>query len=60
MKAEDDPALKKWLHKKDNFYTSHDIQNEIIKIMGLQVLREIAADLLSSPFLTVIVHEPGI
>ena len=53
MKA--DPALKKWLQKKDNFYTSPDIQNEIIKIMGLQVLREIAADLLSSLFLTIIV-----
>ncbi|KAL5508850.1 hypothetical protein EMCRGX_G004106 [Ephydatia muelleri] len=55
MKAEDDPALKKWLQKQ----TSHDMrQNEIIKIMGLYVLREIAADLLSSPFLTVIVDEP--
>ena len=49
--------MNKWLQKKGNFYTSPDIQNEIIKIMGLQVLREIASDLLSSPFLTIMVDE---
>ena len=34
-------------------YTSPEIQNEIIKVMGLQVLRDDSADLQGSSFLTV-------
>ena len=38
-------------------YTSPEIQIEIIKVMGLQVLRDISADLQGSPFLTVMADE---
>ena len=38
-------------------YTSPEIQNEIIKVMGLQVLRDVSADLQGSPFLTVMADE---
>ena len=38
MKAEEDPNLAQWLRRKENVYTSPDIQNELIKMMGLQVL----------------------
>ena len=38
-------------------YTSPEIQNEIIKVMGLQVLRDISAHLQGSPFLTVMADE---
>ena len=55
--AEDDPNLAEWLQRKENVYTSPAIQNEIIKIMGLQVLRDISADLQSSPFLTLMADE---
>ena len=34
-------------------YISPDIQNEIIKLMGVLVLRDVSADLQDSPFLTV-------
>ena len=57
MKSEEDPNLKKWLKRKDNVYTSPCIQNEIIKIMGLQVLREITKNVQGSPFLTVMIDE---
>ena len=35
------------------YYSSPDIQNELIRKMGLQELREIAKDLQTSTFLTV-------
>ena len=57
MKAEDDPNLKNWLKRKENVYTSPDIQNEIVKVLALQVLREITVDLQTSPFLTIMADE---
>ena len=38
MKAEEDPNLAEWLKRKENVYTSPDVQNELLKVMGLQVL----------------------
>ena len=57
MKAEEDPNLAEWLKRKENVYTSPDVQNELLKVMGLQVLRGIATELQRSPFLTVMVDE---
>lgn len=57
MKAEEDQNLKNWLKRKENVYTSPDIQNEIIKIMALQLLREVTKDLQTSPYLTVMADE---
>ena len=57
MKAEDDPNLAEWLRRRENVYTSPEIQNEIIKVMGLQVLRDVSADLQGSPFLTLMADE---
>ena len=39
LRAEDCPQLKSWVYRKE--YTSPDIINEIIAIMGNTVLREI-------------------
>lgn len=57
MKAEADPNLAEWLIRKENVYTSPDIQNEILKLMGLQILREINSKLQCSPFLTIMADE---
>ena len=57
MKAEVDPLLAEWLKRKENVYTSSTIQNEMIKLMGLSILRDIASTLQSTPFLTVMVDE---
>ncbi len=39
-KVEDDANLESWLKRKENVYCSPDIQNEVIKVMGLQILRD--------------------
>ena len=57
MKAEDDAILAEWLKRKENVYTSPDIQNEILKVMGLQILRTISKEIHSSPFLTIMADE---
>lgn len=46
-----------WLQKKKGKYTSHDIQNEILKLMALSVLREIAVNLQHTEFYTIMVDE---
>lgn len=48
--------LSNWLQKKTNKYTSADIQNELLKVMSLRILREISAKLQAKPF-TIMVDE---
>ena len=42
---------------KENVYCSPDIQNEMIKLMGLQILRDITINLQQSPFLSIMADE---
>ncbi len=49
--------MNNWLNKKTNKYTSHDIQNEILKVMAMRVLRNIGNSLQSSPFITIMIDE---
>ena len=42
LRAEDIEGLKKWMSKSQDKYTSPDIQNEILSIMALSVLRSIS------------------
>ena len=39
LHGEDDPRVFEWLKKKTDKYTSADTQNEMLKVMSLQVLR---------------------
>ena len=57
LRSEDNPKLVDWVHQKTDKYTSHDMQNEMVKVMALRILREIAANLQSSSFFTVMVDE---
>ena len=57
LKGEDDPEILQWLKRKANKYTSHEIQNDIIKVMAMLVLRKITACLQKSPFLTLMLDE---
>ena len=41
----DDPRIPEWIAKKANKYTSHDIQDELLKAMALTVLQKISTDL---------------
>ena len=38
-------------------YTSHEIQNELLSIMSLQVICEIASQIQSAPYFTVMIDE---
>ena len=57
LQSEKDHNLAHWLKQKKNVYTSRQIQNEMIKTLGLQVLRNIATDIHNSPFVTVMADE---
>ena len=57
LRADDDPDLVAWLQRKQNKYTSHEIQNEILKTMAMSVSRDLASCLQSSPFLTLMMDE---
>ena len=57
LRSEDDNHLTEWIKQKTDKYTSPEMQNEMVKVMALRVLREISASLQSSPFYTVMVDE---
>ena len=57
LRGEDDPKFAKWLEKKTDKYVSANIQNELLKVMGLQVLRDIATSLHSAEFYSIMVDE---
>ena len=46
-----------WLSKKSNKYTSPDIQNEILKVMALQILRKVSHAISSSHCYSIIADE---
>ena len=48
--------LSDWLQKKTNKYTSADIQNELLKVMSLRILRDVSAKLEGTPY-TIMVDE---
>ena len=47
LREKDQPALLKWLERKEDKYTSHEIQNEItgISIMANNVIQNLVADI---------------
>ena len=55
--AQHDSKFQEWLGKKSNKYTSGEIQNEMLKVMSLNILREISSILRESLFYTVMVDE---
>ena len=57
LRGEDDPRIFQWLKKKTDKYTSADMQNEMIRVMAFQVLREIAERLHSTKFYTIMADE---
>ena len=57
LRCEDDPKLCEWISKRTNKYTSHEMQNDLLKVMALKVLRSVAACLRDSPFFTIMSDE---
>lgn len=57
LRAEDHPFLLDWMKRKGDKYMSADIQNEMMKIMALRILREIAGNIGSAEFFTIMADE---
>ena len=53
----DDSRILDWIGKKSNKYTTADMQNEILQVMSLKVLREIVSKIHKASFYTVMVDE---
>ena len=45
LRGKDRPLLLKWLERKEDKYTSHEIQNEIIAIMANYVIRDLVSEI---------------
>ena len=57
LKGEDDSPMLEWLEQKYNKYTSPEIQNELLSVMGRLVIQNILANLQQSPYLTIMLDE---
>ena len=57
LQAQDDPRIEGWLAKRTDKYTSADIQNEILKLMALQILHVVVSSIRSAPFVTFMMDE---
>ena len=57
LRSEDDAKLVDWIKQKTDKYTSGDMQNEMVKVMALRVLRKIAGRLQNASFFTVMADE---
>ena len=57
LREQGDPRIADWLKKKMDKYASHDMQNEMLKVMAMAFLREIAASLADSRFFTIMCDE---
>ena len=57
LSASDNPQLAEWLEKKMDKYVSHDIQNELLRVMVLSVLRKISRSIHESTFFSIMCDE---
>ena len=57
LKGEDDPSILDWLERKANKYTSPEVQNDLLKVMGTLVRRKISDSLQQSPFVSIMLDE---
>ena len=45
LRGIDDSRIVQWLHRKSSKYTSPEIQNKILEIMSLKILRDLASQI---------------
>lgn len=58
LREEDNPVLKKWrTEKKTDKYTHSTIQNEMMQIMALRILREVAGNIRKADFYAMMCDE---
>ena len=57
LRAEDDSRITTWMEKKTDKHVSRNIQNELLKVIAVSVLRDMATRVSSSPFFSVMADE---
>ena len=57
LHSRDDSRIETWMQCKTDKYVSHDIQNELLKVMALSVLRRIAGCISTAKFYYIICDE---
>ena len=57
LRTQDDPNFQEWLHKEINRFTSSAIQNEILKVMAMHILRSILKNIKSSSYYSIMADE---
>ena len=57
LRGKDDSNIELWIQKKTDKYTSHDIQNEILDLMAISVLREIVDQIKQAGFYSLLADE---
>ena len=57
LRGRDDPRIEAWIQRETDKYVSHDMQNELLKIMALSILRRIAGCISTSKFYCIMCDE---
>ena len=57
LRGEDDPKVLEWLKRRNEKYTCSDSKDEMLKIMALSVLRDLAHRIKSSVFYSIMADE---
>ena len=57
LRGRDDSRVYDWLKRKTNKYTSPEVQNEIFKIMYLEILRRVSKTIRENKYFTIMADE---
>ena len=57
LRHNEDLRIKDWIDRKTDKYVSHEIQNEVLKVMAFSHLRKIADDIASSTYFSIMCDE---
>ena len=57
LRSEDDTKLVAWAKQRTDKYTSPEMQNDMVKVNALRILRKISTIIQATPFYTIMVDE---
>ena len=57
LRAKENPEIIEWLRKRDEKYTSPEIQNYLLEAKALNMMRQISANIQNATFFTTIADE---
>ncbi|XP_068735601.1 zinc finger MYM-type protein 1-like [Montipora capricornis] len=57
LRSQENPEIIEWLQKRDEKYTSPEIQNEMLEAMAFGMMRKISANIQNATFFTIMADE---